>query len=55
MIHPAALLRARIGENVIIEPYSVIGGDVKIGDGTWIGSHVVIQGSSIIGKNNKFF
>lgn len=57
MIHPTAVIdpSARLGENVSIGPYSIIGANVEIGDGTWIGPHVVIQGPSIIGRNNKIF
>lgn len=46
---------AKIGKDVTIGPYSVIGVDVEICDGTWIGPHVVIQGPAVIGKNNKIF
>lgn len=57
MIHPTAVIdsSARIGENVTIGSYSIIGADVEIGDNTWVGPHVVIQGPSIIGRNNKIY
>ncbi len=57
MIHPTAIVdeSAKIGNNVTIGAYSIIGADVEIGDGTWIGPHVVIQGPSVIGKNNKIY
>jgi UDP-N-acetylglucosamine acyltransferase len=42
---------AKIGENVIIEPFAVIHGEVSIGDGTHIMSHAVIMNGSNIGKN----
>jgi UDP-N-acetylglucosamine acyltransferase len=42
---------ARIGENVIIDPFAVIHGEVSIGDGTHIMSHAVIMSGSNIGKN----
>jgi UDP-N-acetylglucosamine acyltransferase len=32
-IHP----EAKIGKDVIIEPFAFIAGNVYIGDGTWIG------------------
>ncbi len=38
-----------------IGPYSVIGPDVEIGEGTWIGPHVVIQGPTRIGRENRIF
>lgn len=50
-IHPDA----KIGNNVIIEPFAVIYENVEIGDNTWIGSHVTIFPGARIGKNNKIF
>jgi len=50
-IHP----KAKIGKNVIIEPFSTIQEDVEIGDGTWIGSNVTIFNGARIGKNCKIF
>ena len=57
MIHPTAIIdaSARIAKNVHIGPYSVIGPDVEIGEGTWIAPHVVIQGLTRIGRDNKIF
>lgn len=57
MIHATAIIHpsAKIASNVAIGPYSIIGADVEIGEGTWIGPHVVIQGPTVIGKDNKFF
>jgi UDP-N-acetylglucosamine acyltransferase len=40
---------------VQIGPFSVIGAGVVIGAGTWIGPHVVINGPTTIGKDNKIF
>lgn len=50
-IHPDA----KIGQNVTIEPFSAIYGDVEIGDGTWIGPNVTIMDGARIGKNCKIF
>ena len=36
-------------------PYSVIGPKVEIGEGSWIGAHVVLDGRLRIGRNNKIF
>ena len=47
--------KAKIGKNVIIEPYCIIEDDVKIGDNTTIGSHTVIKNFTTIGKNCKIF
>jgi len=46
---------ARIGNNVTIGPFTVIGKGVEIGDGTWIAPHVVINGPTRIGKENRIF
>jgi UDP-N-acetylglucosamine acyltransferase len=57
MIHPSALIdpSARIGSNVSIGAFSIIGQDVEIGDGTTIGSHVVIEGPTRIGRDNRIW
>ncbi len=57
MIHPQAIVdpSARIGANVTIGAFSVIGPDVEIGEGTWIGPHVVVNGPSRIGRDNRIY
>ncbi len=57
MIHPQAIIdpSAHLGENVHVGPFSVIGAGVEIGDGSWIGPHVVINGPTCIGKQNRIF
>ncbi|EKD54641.1 MAG: hypothetical protein ACD_60C00060G0009 [uncultured bacterium] len=57
MIHPTAIIdpTARIASNVEIGPWSIIGADVHIDEGTSIGPHVVIKGPARIGKDNKIF
>lgn len=57
MINKHAIVdqRATIAANVHIGPFSVIGPDVQIDEGTWIGPHTVIQGPTRIGKDNKIF
>lgn len=57
MIHATAIVdpAARIGANVSIGAYSVIGGGVEIGDGTTVGPHVVIEGATRIGRDNRIF
>ncbi len=57
MIHPTAIVdvKAEIGENVTIGPYSIICADVTIGEGSAIGPHVVIKGSTSIGKENRIY
>lgn len=57
MIHETAIIdpSAKIAANVHVGPYSVIGAGVEIGEGTWIGPHVVIQGPTRIGRDNRFY
>lgn len=50
-IHP----NAKVGENVIIEPFTCVSADVEIGDGTWIGPNVTIMDGARIGKNCRIF
>jgi UDP-N-acetylglucosamine acyltransferase len=50
-VHP----EARIGENVIVEPFAYIAADVNIGDGTWVGPNSTILDGARIGKNCKIF
>lgn len=50
-IHPDA----KIGNQVIIEPFAMIHGDVVIGDGCHIMSHAVIMDGTILGKNCRIF
>lgn len=56
-IHPTAIIEpgAELGVHVSVGPYSIIGADVKIGDGCKVESHVVINGHTTIGENNHFF
>ena len=57
MIHASAQIhpRAQLGPGVAVGPYSVIGEHAVIGEGTWIGPHVVIDGQTRIGRNNRIF
>ena len=57
MIHKTAIIdsEAKIAENVQIGPYTVIGPNVEIGQGTVIQSHVNITGQTKIGKNNIIY
>ena len=57
MIHKTAIIESnsKISKNVKIGPYSVIGANVEIGEGTEIQSHVSIFGNTKIGKNNKIY
>ena len=57
MIHKTAIVEdgAKIGADVVIGPYCVIGPKVTIEDGTKLHSHVVVNGNTKIGKNNELF
>ncbi len=57
MIHNTEIIHpdAEIYDDVEIGAYSVIGKDVRIGKGTSIRSHVVINGPTIIGENNQLY
>ena len=57
MIHPTAVVdpRARIAADASIGAYTLIGGEVEIGAGSWIGPHVVIEGRTRIGRRNRVF
>jgi UDP-N-acetylglucosamine acyltransferase len=56
-IHPTALIdaSAQLAPDVHIGAYCVIGASVVIGSGTWIGPHVVVDGPTTIGSDNKIF
>ncbi len=57
MIHASAIVHpgARLGRNVSIGAYSLVGEHAEIGDDTWIGPHVVIEGHTRIGRGNRIF
>ena len=57
MIDPTAIIEdgARLGENVSIGPYSVVGADVIVGDGVTLASHVVVYGRTNIGANTHVY
>ncbi|MFQ5918067.1 MAG: acyl-ACP--UDP-N-acetylglucosamine O-acyltransferase, partial [Candidatus Binatia bacterium] len=56
-IHATALVDpgAELDLDVEVGPYSIIGPKVKIGKGTRIKSHVVIEGNTTIGEGNLIF
>jgi UDP-N-acetylglucosamine acyltransferase len=57
VIHPSAIIdpSAVIADDVKIGPFTVVGAGVEIGPGCEIASHVVINGPTRIGKNNRIF
>jgi UDP-N-acetylglucosamine acyltransferase len=57
VIHPLAIVDpgAKIGKDVQVGAFSIIGAGVEIGNGTWIGPHVVINGPTRIGSENRIY
>jgi len=57
VIDPRAIIApdAVIGEGAEVGPYTIIGPGVRIGAGSWIGPHAVINGPTILGRDNKVF
>jgi UDP-N-acetylglucosamine acyltransferase len=54
-IHPTAIVDpgAELADTTVVGPYCVIGPHVRIGPGTELASHVVIQGRTRIGRDNR--
>ncbi len=50
-VHPGA----RLATDVEIGPYCIVGEHVEIGEGNWIGAHVVLDGRVRIGRRNRIF
>lgn len=57
MIHPTAIVdkHAELDSSVEVGPWCLIGPHVKIGAGTKLMSHVVVENHTEIGANNTFF
>jgi UDP-N-acetylglucosamine acyltransferase len=57
MIHPSAIVSplARIGEGVEIGPFCTVGAGVTLGERSVLTSHVVVEGPSTIGSDNRFY
>jgi UDP-N-acetylglucosamine acyltransferase len=57
MIHPTAVIAegAQLDVDVEIGPYCIVGEKVKIGAGTRLHSHVVIDGDTTIGRECRIF
>jgi UDP-N-acetylglucosamine acyltransferase len=56
-IHPSAVVapEARLGAGVRIGPFCMVGGDVVLGDGVDLVSHVVVAGSTTVGARTRIF
>jgi UDP-N-acetylglucosamine acyltransferase len=57
VIHPLAIVDpgAKLEKDVQIGAFSIIGASVEIGNGTWVGPHVVINGPARIGSENRIY
>jgi UDP-N-acetylglucosamine acyltransferase len=56
-VHPTALVDpgAELASDVIVGPFAVIGANVRIGEGTSVGAHCVVEGHTVIGRDNRIF
>jgi len=56
-VHSSAVVssRARLAEDVRIDPYAVVGDGVELGRGTSVGAHAQIQGPAVFGEANRVF
>ncbi len=56
-VHPTALVdpAAELAEDVEVGPYCVVGPNVRLGTGTVLLAHVVVDGRTTIGRANRFF
>ncbi|MEZ5327634.1 MAG: acyl-ACP--UDP-N-acetylglucosamine O-acyltransferase [Verrucomicrobiales bacterium] len=56
-IHPTAIVGpdVELGVDVVVGPYCVLEGSVRVGDGCRLHSHVAMCGPTEIGARNQFF
>ncbi|SCA55032.1 UDP-N-acetylglucosamine acetyltransferase [Candidatus Terasakiella magnetica] len=56
-IHPSAVVdsKAQVAESAKIGPFCMVGPDAVIGENVELLSHVVVEGRTTIGNNNKIF
>jgi UDP-N-acetylglucosamine acyltransferase len=56
-IHATAIVdrKAEIDEDVHVGPYCVVGAGVRIGKGSKLRSHVVVEGRTTLGRENTIF
>ena len=56
-LHSTAIVAAgaTLAQGVEIGPFSVVGPEVRIGEGTVVGAHVVLAGRTTLGRNNRVF
>jgi UDP-N-acetylglucosamine acyltransferase len=56
-IHPTAIVdaSAEIADGAVIDPYAIIGPNVKIGEGTWVRSSAQVVAHTTIGRNCNIY
>jgi UDP-N-acetylglucosamine acyltransferase len=56
-VHPSAIVdpKAQLADGVLVGPFCTIGPNVKLGAGTRLISHVVIDGHTEIGEDNTIY
>lgn len=56
-IHPTAIVEpgAQLADSVSVGAFSIVRSQVRIGEGTSIGPHCVIEGRTTIGRDNRIF
>jgi UDP-N-acetylglucosamine acyltransferase len=56
-IHPTAVIEtgAKIGNDVSIGPFSIVGPDVELADGVELLSHAIVWGHTTVGPNTRIF
>ena len=56
-VHPTAVVdpAAKLADDVVVGPYSVLGEGVELDEGVEIGSHVVLAGPTRIGARTRIF
>ena len=56
-IHPTAVVdpAAKLGEDVFIGPFCVVGPDVELGDRVRLTSHVVVEGRTRVGEDTVIY
>lgn len=50
-VHPGAQLE----DGVVVGPYACVGDGVRLGSGTRVGAHAVVEGPTVIGRNNAIW
>jgi len=56
-IHPSAIVEdgARIGDDVVVGAFCIVGAEAEIGDRVVLGSHVIVEGRTSIGSGTRIF